>query len=181
MHVFKKHFEYCCGSCQGNNLQEKVSDWLRLWMECSSWVERKWNEGWMESYILDKNSMVHNYSWEVIHSLVFFDADAEFDVRDNSAKRIKKYLLQFLTLIYDDCEYFVYNQRTFGNESFHSVCNRYYEKGSVISFPIFQMKRQFAALDWNEQMRKKANGEDDNEIQDWQIELRKRLIAALNS
>jgi hypothetical protein len=92
-----------------------------------------------------------------------------------------KQLLEFLTPLYQDCEYFVHNQRTFGNESFHSVCNRYYEKGSVVSFVIFVMKRQFAALDWNEQMRKKALGEEDKEIQDWQEVLLARLLAALKA
>ncbi|MGH2639175.1 MAG: hypothetical protein ACRDF4_07855 [Rhabdochlamydiaceae bacterium] len=125
--------------------------------------------------------MFRRYHWNVIYHLVFYDADAEWEVRDNSAARIRKHLLQFLTPIYDDCEYFVHNQRTFGNESFHSICNRYYEKGSVVSFPIFEMKRQFAALDWNEMMRKKANGEVDNEIQDWQKLLIERLTAALKA
>jgi hypothetical protein len=50
-----------------------------------------------------------------------------------------------------------------------------------VSFPIFEMKRQFAALDWNEMMRKKANGEVDNEIQDWQKLLIERLTAALKA
>ena len=75
----------------------------------------------------------------------------------------------------EDCEYFVFNQRTFGNESFHSLCNRYYEKGSVVPFEIFCMKREFAALDWNEMMIKKALGEEDSEIQDWQVKLLDRL------
>jgi hypothetical protein len=103
--VFKKHFEFCCGSCKGNTVQEKVSDWCRLWLDCSSWVERKWNDGWMESYILAKNCMFRRYHWNVIYHLVFYDADAEWEVRDNSAARIRKHLLQFLTPIYDDCEY----------------------------------------------------------------------------
>lgn len=81
----------------------------------------------------------------------------------------------------EDCEFFVNNQRTFGNESFHSVCNRYYEKGSSVSFAIYVMKRQFAALDWNEMMRKKALNQPDNEIQDWQTVLLERLVAELKS
>ena len=116
-----------------------------------------------------------------VYFLVFYDAEKEFEIRDNARQRIGSQLLQFLTPIYDDCEYFVHNQRTFGNESFHSVCNRYYEKGSVVSFPIFRMKRQFAALDWNEMMRKKALCEPDSEIQDWQIVLLERLKAALQA
>lgn len=97
----------------------------------------------------------------------------------NSGTRLGKSLNKFLEPLLRDCEFFVYNQRTFGNESFHSLCNRYYEKGSVVSFATFEMKRQFAMLDWNEQMRKKALGEDDNDIQDWQIILLARLSDAL--
>jgi hypothetical protein len=117
----------------------------------------------------------------IIYDLVFQDQDAEDEVREKSPRRIKKHVLQFLTPLYDDCQYFVHDQRTFGNESFHSICNRYYEKGSVVSFPIFEMKRQFAALDWNEMMRKKALGEEDSDIQDWQELLLERLIAALKA
>ena len=117
----------------------------------------------------------------VIYSLVFYDDEKELEVRENAQDRIGQQILQFLTPLYDDCEYFVHNQRTFGNESFHSICNRYYEKGSVVSFPIFKMKRQFAALDWNEMMRKKALGQADSEIQDWQTLLLERLVAALNA
>lgn len=117
----------------------------------------------------------------VVYILVFFSSDAEFDFRNDTNIRIKTQLLQFLTPLYEDCEYFVHDQRTFGNESFHSICNRYYEKGSVVSFKIFVMKRQFAALDWNEMMRKKALGEEDTDIQDWQELLLSRLMAALKA
>jgi hypothetical protein len=41
------------------------------------------------------------------------------------------------------------------------------------------MKRQFAALDWNEMMRKKALNQPDNDIQDWQLILLDRLTEAL--
>ena len=93
------------------------------------------------------------------------------EIKKYAADRIQLALTEFLEPILKDCEYFVYNQRTFGNESFHGLCNRYYEKGSVVSFPLFVMKRQFAFLDWNEQMRKKALGQEDAELQDWQIKL----------
>ena len=103
------------------------------------------------------------------------------EIKKNSADRVLASLNEFLEPILDDCEYFVFNQRTFGNESFHSLCNRYYEKGSVISFPLFCMKRQFAALDWNEQMVKKALDEVDSDIQDWRVELLRRLTVALKA
>ncbi len=93
------------------------------------------------------------------------------EIKENSADRIRDALDEFLQPILKDCEYFVYNQRTFGNESFHGLCNRYYEKGSACSFDLFVMKRQFAFLDWNEQMRKKALGQEDSELQDWQKKL----------
>jgi hypothetical protein len=93
------------------------------------------------------------------------------EIKKYAAERIRLALTEFLEPILSDCEYFVYNQRTFGNESFHGLCNRYYEKGSAVSFDLFVMKRQFAFLDWNEQMRKKALGQEDAELQDWQIEL----------
>lgn len=101
------------------------------------------------------------------------------DIRKNSTARVRSDLKKFLKSLLKDCEFFVYNKRTFGNESFHSLCNRYYEKGSVVSFAIFCMKRQFAALDWNEQMRKKAEGKEDSDIQDWQITLLNRLEDAM--
>lgn len=103
------------------------------------------------------------------------------EIKLNSGTRLVTALNDFLKSTVKDCEFFVYNQRTFGNESLHSLNNRYYEKGSVISFPIFVMKRQFAMLDWNEQMRKKALGEMDNDIQDWQTTLLNRLRAALRA
>jgi hypothetical protein len=182
VHVFKKHFEYCCGTCRGDTIEERVNDWLRIWLNASTWVEQKWNEGWLERYISDMDSMFFLFFFGIaIYYVVFYDADAEFEVRDNAQHRIRQQVLQFLTPLYEDCEFFVHNQRTFGNESFHSVCNRYYEKGSVVSFPIFKMKRQFAALDWNEMMRKKALGEADGEIQDWQTVLLERLVAALTA
>lgn len=103
------------------------------------------------------------------------------EIKKNSADRVLASLKEFLEPILDDCEYFVFDQRTFGNESFHSLCNRYYEKGSAISFPLFCMKRQFAAMDWNEQMVKKALDEEDSDIQDWQVELLRRLTVALKA
>lgn len=101
------------------------------------------------------------------------------EIKKNSTERIRVALTEFLEPILADCEYFVYNQRTFGNESFHGLCNRYYDKGSAISFALFVMKRQFAFLDWNEQMRKKALGQEDCELQDWQVKLLNLLRTTL--
>jgi hypothetical protein len=101
------------------------------------------------------------------------------EIKANSADRVRIAIIEFMEPLASDCEFFVWNKRTFGNESFHSLCNRYYEKGSVISFPLFLMKRQMAMLDWNEQMRKKALGQEDLEIQEWQEALMNRLRDAL--
>jgi hypothetical protein len=101
------------------------------------------------------------------------------EIKKNSETRVLQSLEEFLEPLASDCEYFVWNKRTFGNESFHALCNRYYEKGSVISFPLFVMKRQFAMLDWNELFRKKAKGEPDLDIQEWQLTLLDRLREAL--
>jgi hypothetical protein len=103
------------------------------------------------------------------------------ECKKNSKKRVVTALADFLEPLLENCENFVFNQRTFGNESFHSLCNRYYEKGSVVSFEVFKMKRQFAALDWNEQILKKTLGEVDLDIQDWQTELLDRLSDALRA
>ena len=103
------------------------------------------------------------------------------EIKKFSADRVLSAIKEFLEPLGTDCEFFVWNRRTFGNESFHSLCNRYYEKGSVVSFEIFVMKRQFAMLDWNEMMRKKSQGLEDSDIQDWQILLLDRLRKALNA
>lgn len=154
---------------------------MRLWLDASLWAQQKWKQEWLQKYIDDKDSMFFYLFWNFIYYLVFYDADAEWELRDNSEMRIRRQLLIFLTPLSADCEFFVHDQRTYGNESFHSICNRYYLKGSVVSFPIFEMKRQFACLDWNEMMRKKALGEEDNDIQDWQTQLLERLTAALKA
>lgn len=93
------------------------------------------------------------------------------DIQENSADRVFGDLVTFLEPIASDCQYFVYNQRTYGNESFHNVSNCYYQKGSSVPFDIFVMKRQFACFDWNEQMRNNAVGIDQAELQKWQIRL----------
>lgn len=103
------------------------------------------------------------------------------DIRKESADRISIGLKEFLEPLASDCEFFIWNRRTFGNESFHSLCNRYYEKGSVVSFEIFVMKRQMAMLDWNEQMRKKSQDMESEDIQDWQLLLLNRFEDALEA
>ena len=90
--------------------------------------------------------------------------------------RLKLGLKMFLKPLASDCQYFVKNKRTCGNESFHNVCNCYYQKGSVIPFSLFVMKRQFAALDWNEQKTRGVN----EEVQKWQLELMRRFEKKLS-
>lgn len=137
----------------------------------------------MKKYLKTQSGKFLLFQFQVLIIVSAYKLDASKQVRreieKNSAERIRAALVEFLEPILADCEYFVYNQRTFGNESFHGLCNRYYEKGSAVSFPLFVMKRQFAFLDWNEQMRKKAIGQEDAELQDWQIKLLNLLRTAL--
>lgn len=97
-------------------------------------------------------------------------------IKETSANRLFGDLVTFLEPIASDCQYFVYNQRTYGNESFHNLSNCYYQKGSTVPFNIYAMKRQFAFFDWNEQMRNNALGIEQVELQQWQI----RLLDLLN-
>lgn len=57
-YVFKKHFEFCCGTCRGDTIDAKVADWCRIWLDASVWVVDKWNKEWMVKYIDDRDSMV---------------------------------------------------------------------------------------------------------------------------
>lgn len=84
------------------------------------------------------------------------DEDSEEDMEvEATISYNKKYytdaLTEFLTAEMKDYEYFLYGTRTNSTESFHNLCNKYYSKGSTLSYPLYKMKKQFAALDWNEQ------------------------------
>jgi hypothetical protein len=197
-HKFKIHFEYCCCSC-GKETQDRVAKFKSLWIGAAKYYSTKWTEKWMKKYLKELKKgkafiLLHYYyyySFSILFTLSYCIYSyhlhlgkkpySKKDIRKHSADRFESALLEFLEPIASDCEYFVWNQRTFGNESFHSLCNRYYEKGSVVSFDTFVMKRQFAMLDWNEMMRKKSEGEEDSDIQDWQVLLLSRLRKALGA
>lgn len=175
---FKIHFEYCCVACSDEEHDVRVRRFKSLWRGAADHYEEKWKNEWMKKYLKTQPGVFLLFQFVVI----IYKLDSKKvrkEIKKHSAERVRGALLEFLEPILTDCEFFVYNQRTFGNESFHGLCNRYYEKGSAVSFPIFVMKRQFAYLDWNEQMRKKAQGQEDAELQDWQIQLLNLLRIAL--
>ena len=66
-------------------------------------------------------------------------------------KEYREALELFLRSQMKDYEYFLHGTRTNHTESFHNVANKYYSKGSTSTFNLYIMKKQFAALDWNEQ------------------------------
>jgi hypothetical protein len=94
------------------------------------------------------------------------DSDAENSDNENPKKNTrkikqsntipedKKYYIdamrEFLTKLMKNHTYFLHGRRTSETESFHNVCNTYYRKGSSsTSFPLYKMKKTFAALHWN--------------------------------
>lgn len=183
---FKVHFEYCCGACSDEDHDTRVTRFKSIWFGAADHYVNEWNKKWKKKYLKTvQPSSVQCFSFPTFLILILLVAISEIlhaykldsskrvikEIKKNAAERIRLALTEFLEPILNDCEYFVYNQRTFGNESFHGLCNRYYEKGSSISFPLFIMKRQFAFLDWNEQMTKKSLGQEDCDLQDWQIKL----------
>ena len=174
----------------------RVTNFKRLWLGAVDHYVEKWTSSWQKKYLKTiQAGLLCSFFlffpritrlFVILFQFTYLQLDSEKkkkklvkEIKKYSADRIRSALTEFLEPLSKDCEFFVYNQRTFGNESFHGLCNRYYEKGSAISFPVFVMKRQFAFLDWNEQMRKKANGQKDADIQDWQKKLLKLLRKAL--
>ena len=76
-------------------------------------------------------------------------------------------LTEFLTSQLKNCKHFLYGKRNGHIESFHNVCNIYYQKGTVMDFGQYIMRKQFAALHWN--MNKQNQSGDRTE--QWQREL----------
>ena len=66
-------------------------------------------------------------------------------------KYYKDSLREFLKSQMKDYEYFLHGTRTNLTESFHNLCNKYYQKGSTITYSHYIMKKEFAGMDWNEQ------------------------------
>jgi hypothetical protein len=85
----------------------------------------------------------------------------------------KKYywlaLKDFLDSQLGDCKYFLNGKRTNHTESFHNICNMYCPKGSNISMKMYIMKKQFAALHWNN--NKLYNNEEIEDNIEWKFAL----------
>jgi len=87
------------------------------------------------------------------------DESNEMEVESSAAvSHTKRYyveaLTEFLMNEMTDYEFFLYGKRTNYTESFHNKCNKFYSKGTTISFEQYKMKKTFAALDWNEKKRR---------------------------
>lgn len=75
----------------------------------------------------------------------------EIEAEDvESRKYNKDALTLFLMQESKHYEYFLNGTTTSYGESFHSICNLYYPKGSTVAFKTYKMKKTFAALHWQE-------------------------------
>lgn len=86
--------------------------------------------------------------------------EPEFGSKKYYVRAVREFLVSQL----ENHEYFVHGTRTNNTESFHNVCNKYYQKGLTLSFPQYIMRKTFAALDWNEN---KLGMRTDSPIADW--------------
>lgn len=69
-------------------------------------------------------------------------------------------------------ENFLYGRTTSYTESFHNVCNKYYKKSLSVCFGQYKMRKEFAALDWNEKIMMKLNPMvTAKPLQDWQYDV----------
>jgi hypothetical protein len=74
------------------------------------------------------------------------EVEGEFDSRKYNLDA----LTTFLTQQMKNYEYFLNGTTTSYGESFHSICNLYYPKGSTVAFQTYVMKKTFAGLHWQE-------------------------------
>lgn len=77
-------------------------------------------------------------------------AEIEVEVDVECRKYNKDGLTKFLMQESKHYEYFLNGTTTSYGESFHSICNLYYAKGSTVSFESYVMKKCFAAFHWQE-------------------------------
>lgn len=84
---------------------------------------------------------------------------------------------EFLISQLGNYEYFLNGTWTSFTESFHGLCNFYYTKGLTLSFPQYIMRKEFAALHWNE-LRDKG---DDNSSGEWKFRLMDLFISHLKA
>lgn len=87
-------------------------------------------------------------------------------------------LTEFLISQMAHYEHFLNGTWTSHTESFHGLCNFYYTKGLTLSFPQYVMRKEFAALHWNELRDKKKTDEVSNE---WKFKLMDRFISHLRA
>lgn len=92
------------------------------------------------------------------------EEEPEFGTKEYYVRAVR----EFLTSQLDNHEYFVHGTRTNNTESFHNVCNKYYHKGSTLSFAQYIMRKTFAAMDWNEN---KLEIRTDAPVSPWQATL----------
>ena len=76
--------------------------------------------------------------------------EEEVEPKFGTKKYYVRAVREFLESQLENHEYFVHGTRTNNTESFHNVCNKYYHKGSTLSFAQYIMRKTFAAMDWNE-------------------------------
>jgi hypothetical protein len=79
--------------------------------------------------------------------------EMEVEVDVDSRKYNKEALEKFLLQESKHYEFFLNGTTTSYGESFHSICNLYYPKGSTASFKSYVMKKEFAGLHWQELRR----------------------------
>jgi hypothetical protein len=90
-------------------------------------------------------------------------------------------LNEFLVSQMGNYQYFLNGTKTSFTESFHNVCNLYYPKGLFMSFAQYKMRKEFAALHWN-QLRKVGNGTfNDFESFEWQQAVMNKFIDHLRA
>lgn len=80
--------------------------------------------------------------------LVHDGCDVEYN-----ASALRKFLESLMT----NYEFFLHGKTTSYTESFHNVCNKYYKKSLSVCYGQYKMRKEMAALDWNEQIQNKFN------------------------
>jgi hypothetical protein len=77
------------------------------------------------------------------------EVDGQFQSRKYNLDALTEFLMQEMK----NYEYFLNGTTTSYGESFHSICNLYYPKGSTVAFSTYVMKKCFAGLHWQELRR----------------------------
>lgn len=88
-------------------------------------------------------------------------------------------LNEFLLSQMTNYQYFLNGTKTSFTESFHNVCNLYYPKGLYMSFEQYKMRKEFAALHWNELRKAGYTSIDEFASFGWQEDLMNKFIDLL--